>query len=448
MKVIDRTIRLAKKRMAREKINHAKKLVDEGEIRVSGMNRGYYEEELVFEVDDDQKYEVKLGGGRFHSECEKVGCNCKYFKDNQVCCEHILAAMQYVENQDMTDIEQKFNEAQVLQKIIEAFSSETAVKKNGNAIDIKDVKIVPKINFSIHLQEFNFELKIGQKQMYKIKDVVELYENMQGEKTHKYGAKLEFTHKRSSFDEESLPILDYVLKRAEVIKEANESIEQNSYYGYGRQKISAKSIPIPETEVDAVFDLFENKIVAINTDDGKDLTLEFTTEEADIKFIVEKAKNDMYSLKLDSAKGDEFSVIMGNKYGYVMKKHKFHRCQKNKIEKVQTILDILRNNGVGKVTFHKKDLEKFLTFLAPQMKDQINLSKVSEEDLNKYMPKDLGVKVFLDIDKKNNIVADVKFEYGDFEFNPYKQENITIPRILAEEKMHLDTFERTRICKG
>ena len=67
-----------------------------------------------------------------------------------------------------------------------------------------------------------------------------------------------------------------------------------------------------------------------------------------------------------------------------------------------------------------------------------------EEEIEEYKPKNLGVKVYLDFDENDYVIADVKFCYGDEEFNPL-DENIKIKsarNILAENKS-LNLFRKT-----
>ena len=46
-----------------------------------------------------------------------------------------------------------------------------------------------------------------------------------------------------------------------------------------------------------------------------------------------------------------------------------------------------------------------------------DLEKMSKEEIEKYQPKELVIKVFLDFDKKDYLIADVKFCYEENEFN-------------------------------
>ncbi len=80
----------------------------------------------------------------------------------------------------------------------------------------------------------------------------------------------------------------------------------------------------------------------------------------------------------------------------------------------------------------------------PKIKNAIKLGNVSEEEIEEYKPKELGVKVFLDFDKNDYIIADVKFCYGETEFNPLEEkQDIQIPRNMVEEAKALNIFRRT-----
>lgn len=58
------------------------------------------------------------------------------------------------------------------------------------------------------------------------------------------------------------------------------------------------------------------------------------------------------------------------------------------------------------------------------------------------MPQKLGVKVYLEFNEKNYIIAKVMFCYGENEFNPL-EENPNIPRSVLEEAEGLNLFRKT-----
>ena len=51
------------------------------------------------------------------------------------------------------------------------------------------------------------EFKIGNKKMYKIRNLAEFYKNMMNNETYKYGDKLKFTHSEEMFEVVSKELL-------------------------------------------------------------------------------------------------------------------------------------------------------------------------------------------------------------------------------------------------
>ena len=63
--------------------------------------------------------------------------------------------------------------------------------------------------------------------------------------------------------------------------------------------------------------------------------------------------------------------------------------------------------------------------------------------MEKFIPENLGVKVFLDFDNYSNVIAEIKFCYGEKEFNPLKDEKIDVARNVIKETKALNTFRKT-----
>ena len=63
-----------------------------------------------------------------------------------------------------------------------------------NKILPRSIKLEPKLIYNSYLKTLKLEIKIGDKQLYKIKNLPEFYDRMQKKEFYRYGAKLEFTH--------------------------------------------------------------------------------------------------------------------------------------------------------------------------------------------------------------------------------------------------------------
>ena len=92
----------------------------------------------------------------------------------------------------------------------------------------------------------------------------------------------------------------------------------------------------------------------------------------------------------------------------------------------------------------KEDLKEFYSIVMPKIEKDVKLQGILEEEIEKFKPEKLDVKVYLDFDENNFLVADVKFCYGNEEFNPL-QENIKINSLRneLEENKNLNIFKKS-----
>ena len=81
----------------------------------------------------------------------------------------------------------------------------------------QNIKIIPKIFYNEFTKQLKVEFKIGDKQLYKLKNLPEFYERMLNQEVYQYGNKLNIIHKAESFEEQSMPILQFLLKYAEIM---------------------------------------------------------------------------------------------------------------------------------------------------------------------------------------------------------------------------------------
>ena len=82
-----------------------------------------------------------------------------------------------------------------------------------------------------------------------------------------------------------------------------------------------------------------------------------------------------------------------------------------------------------------------ITLIEKQIDEEIknlnkltDISKLTEADKQKHIPKTLSVILKLDINELGMIENNVTFCYGDFEFNPFQPNSLSIPRNMAQER--------------
>ena len=233
-------------------------------------------------------------------------------------------------------------------------------------------------------------------------------------------------------------LLEFILKYAEIIKYSNETVGS---YGKYMRTMSNEYITISNTGLDEIFEVLRNKKVLFKRD-ALDEEIVFEAHNPDIKLTVEQESNGDYILTPNI---DVFSydILQGSSYIYMLTKKALYRCDKTFAETILKLLSVYRENYTPQIRFKREELPSFCSLVYPKLKDEISLDKLDESIINKYVPQELYIKLYLDYDKNNYIVADIKFVYGDVEFNPLKDTNISVARDVAKENEYLDIFVNT-----
>lgn len=212
------------------------------------------------------------------------------------------------------------------QLIKEFYYLDEAEKENDNTQkEISgNIHIEPKIISSKFYNSLKLEIKIGEKQMYRVKSLPEFYDRFMEREKYKYGAKLEFVHTKEKFAKEDQKLLDFVLKYSEIVKYANES---STGYDYYTKRIGEDAIIISNTGLDDLFDCLENRVVQVENQYSTDGIL-FVNKEPEIKFNLEQVNINEYKITTNADVYD-YMVYDGRRYEYVLIGKKLYRCSKN-----------------------------------------------------------------------------------------------------------------------
>lgn len=388
-----------------------------------------------------------------NGEVEDITCNCQDYYNHYGVCKHTLATIflyknNYLEtkNNKMEEKEDKQDEVKFrnFKQIVNTFYNEEI-----EGLDVEEeqilknkgtIKIEPKIFYDKLLQDMRVEFKIGNKKMYKIKKLSEFYTRMLENQFYKYGEKLQFIHNREMFEEESKKLLDFILKYAEIIKYANSN--SNSNYRYYGKALSETSIILGNSGIDELFEVIKNKKVNFQKDYNQE-KIEFTAEDPKIEFRLKKEEENTYTI---SPNIDIFNVniIKGKNYKYILDDKKLYRCSKEFEKTTLKLLELFRQNYMTQVLLGKKELRQLFSIIMPKVENAIKIENLSKEEIEKYKPKELVVKVFLDFDEMDHLIADVKFCYEQNEFNPLdEKQKITFARNKIKETKVLNIFRKT-----
>ena len=437
----------------------------QGRVKIRNID---YQDDMNFELSanvigtENYKTYINIKNGIV----EDVTCTCEDYYNNYGICKHTLASIlefiknpQYIEqyvnktNKDeekIYDNHNLFNKTRLehqsyrnFKQIVNIFYQEEVEGISDEEDEIKQkgtIKIEPIIYYEKFSGDLKVEFKIGNKKMYKIKNLADFYTRMLNKESYKYGQKLEFIHTREVFTEESKPLLDFILKYSEIIKYANSN--SNSNFRYYGKALNETNILVSNTGIDDLFDVLKGKEVEFSKDytSGK---IKFTEEEPKLEFILKKNKDGNYIIYPDK-EIYEITILRGKAYKYILVDKKIYRCSKDFERTNLKLLELFRQNYVTEIEFGPEELTEFFSVVMPKVKDAIKIDGLNEEEIEKYKPKELVVKVFLDFDKNDYLVADVRFCYEENEFNPLNEnKKNNFPRNMIEETKALNIFRKT-----
>ena len=328
-------------------------------------------------------------------------------------------------------------------QIVNIFYNEEVQRMDTESEQLKKpgtIRIEPKIFYDKFSGDMKIEFKIGNKKMYKIKNLAEFYTRMMNQEFYRYGEKLQFVHTEDAFEEDSQKILNFIMKYAEIIKYANSN--SNSNYKYYGKALSETSIIVGNSAIDDLFDALKGKRIVFQKDYNIN-EIELIEKQPKIEFKLKKISKEQYVI-IPNIEIYKVNIIKGKKYKYILDDENLYRCTKEFENSNLKLLELFRQNYITEVKLGKDELTQLFSIIVPKVKNAITLENISEEELEQYKPKELMVKVFLDFDKNDYLIADVKFCYEEKEFNPLdEKQKIDFPRNKIEETKALNIFRQT-----
>lgn len=323
---------------------------------------------------------------------------------------------------------------QLLNTFLEINNKEEELAQDGTS----GIKLVPIFLYNDTDKKLKVEFKIGNEQLTKINNLPDFFERMLNREKYKYNNVLEFIHEENAFEEQSRPLLKFLLKYAEIIKYANDVNNNYAYYG---RNFNVNNVVLSNTGLDELFEILKGKTVEFETKTGE-RKIQFIDEPIDIKFILEKSDENTYCLT-PNIDVYGYDIFYGKNYSYFLIDNKMHKCLPKVENRNLELLEVYKKNYTQSIIFNENNLRNFFAVVVPKIKDNFKIKNIDKEQIEKYMPKDLYVKIYLDYNEKGYIVADVKFCYGNVEFNPIKNVNLEITRNAIQENEVLDTFVQT-----
>ena len=394
-----------------------------------------------------------------NGEIIDVTCECPDYQSRYAACKHVVATMmefvtnnQYermirgLDNVNLNKMLRSDLKYRSFKQIVNEFYAEEMQEieeEKEQESNIEKVKLEPKIFYDRYSNNLRVEFKIGNQRMYKLKNLTDFYDRMMNGEKYKYGNKLEFIHKKEMFEENQQQMLEFILKNSEIIRFVNSN--SNSNYRYYGKAMNDGYIILNNSGLDELFDILKGEQISFQKE-YKDEKIELIDKNPDLHFVMKKKGKEEYKIVLnkDIDIMRDVEILKGKDYKYILLDNKLYRCNKKYEQTTIKLLKMLKNNYLTELVFGKEQLPELFSVILLKLKDSIEFEGIDEKQIEQYKPKKLGVKLFLDFDENDYILADTKFCYGEEEFNPLQQKiEIKYPRDVVSENRALNLFRKT-----
>lgn len=438
--------------------------------KVAAKGKIYYEHDkitikkAVYVSDDKFKVQTFVKGNYIYEPfiCKDKGilrfaCNCPTFSEKKQVCKHIVATAF-----DMYVSEEKYKEASYKDFTISILEEEkleknrykNQVKKEKNHLELLEyyenltdglsnaefnIAIVPVLK-ELKQDELFVYFRIGTKKMYNIKDLNEFSHAIRYKEILEYGKDFKFKHDICNFNENSKLLSNFIYKKVleyenygELSK--NELIIKKEYKKFLSLKYSA---------LDEFFNLNEGKILCFEDDNKIINKLKFITDDPIFNFkIFEKDEKICIEHSYE-----DYKIFYGSEYIYIMLNNCLYRCSKEFKNELLPLIQEFRSIKDTVIYVKKENASVLFEMMVPIVSKSSTII-VDEKLKEKYRAENLGVKVFLDINSKKNIIAKVKYCYDKCEFNPFdnteikeinrnKNQEERVKKLFDEYKFRID----------
>lgn len=358
-------------------------------------------------------------------------CNCSEHLKEEGACKHVVTALFFVLNYvERSLMEEPANPAEkTVYQILGYFSNQEDGLTQGETYHIRVGISIPAILRS-ETGSAVISLRVGNHHYYKIQSIKKFLTDFYSKENIYLGKEFKYIHGESKFDKRSNRILDYILQ----IYEIQEAIDKLFY----SKLFSKANIMLTKSMLLRLLDIL---------DEGTfDLEL-YGKEYHDVIYKTDNPKIE-YDLSLidDGIVMDyhgKYSVVPMTDSGELLY---YNGCVYKPTKRfLGNYLPFYNNLGVKKepLVFKGINKNKFLEIVLPKISETMELT-VPKEIQDRFITSEMEPVVYLD-KVKNHIYAELKFRYGEHEFNAFENppsDHFIIIRQPQKEDYYIDYLEK------
>ncbi len=298
-------------------------------------------------------------------------------------------------------------------------------QEHGNG----DVRLEPLLHLESDRE--SLELKIGVTQMYVVKDIGGLVDNIKQMRFFSYGKKLAFTHSQSAFTRESTGLVNLLF---ELDAESEYSFRYPGW-SYSNPQMR-RSCTLSPAMLDRLMELYEGS--ALSVDDQLTGTVEAVSivrENPRLPLRIQGVELDSKGANVEM---DPIFLTEGGKQWYILWNHRFYICTREYYDKAKSFLKLMaqgreeinsrhyymryRDYGMelSNPSFFlgEQDFGAFAKNVLPMILDVFDV-QISRVEFSSYEPQEAVFRSYLD-KVGEHVECKAKVSYGEKEYDVAK----------------------------
>lgn len=357
-----------------------------------------------FEVQGNYRYSVTIEeqeDGSFD-----YSCNCPSRLKDQGACKHVVAALLFLltyQERNMLTTTKSPEERKILQ-ILDYFAAQEETNLVGETFSLDPTITIPQMLKGDASRAY-VSFSGGSTRKYKIQTIKKFLADLYNHENFTLGKEFKFISGESTFDRISQSIIDYLLEIYEI-----QEVINNSLFS----KIFSKSNVIMTKNMLLKFlDLLE----------GNAFTLElYGKTYPNVRYCVGNPRIS-YQLTMDDEaiivdyKGKDVAIPITDTGELLFYDGIIYKPEKKFINNFKPFYNTIGRAGQPLV-FKGEKKNRFLENVLPRISETMEL-EIPEELKNRYISEELQASIYFDR-HKYGIKAELRFRYGDYEFNSFE----------------------------
>lgn len=392
---------------------------------------------------DRRYYDVSLSYNERTDQLEETFCECPAFSNYDGICKHCVAVLREYMNhqQGTTRLASKVRQTSWDggRSNYAAYKPQTtyAIKNLLNMqIQKKTAPILQKDAFgrvcllpSFKVERDNLEtkisaaFKIGIDHMYVLKDVSEFAKNMEAAANFAYGKRLQFIHSIESFDQDSQPLAEFLVKW---IKDREKKEASDSAFYFTRTIPKVRELPLSGGEFEMLLDIMGERPFEIELSDSavKEWQISERMPEMDLYITGKEGGIEVAT--------DANPLIRGQEHYLYFADGEIFKLPIKDVKAIDGLLFCMERKINNPFFVAGDDIPIFCRELYPTLKQQFicHIENFVEED---YGIAEAEFKIYLDAPEKNIVTGKIEAVYGDRKYNVYDRQKDYESRDFVKE---------------